>query len=71
MNRYARQKGMVNQKKLKKLKVAVLGLGGLGSFVAYQLTALGVGENLLVDKDKISLTDLNRQILCRNFRQNS
>ncbi len=63
MKRYNRQKGLVDQKKLKNLKVAVCGLGGLGSLVAYEVCGLGVGDVLLVDNDKVSITDLNRQFL--------
>ena len=63
MKRYQRQRGLVNQKKLQNTKVAVAGLGGLGSLVAYELAGLGVGDILLVDKDKVSLSDLNRQFL--------
>lgn len=63
MKRYARQTKLVNQKKLHNLKVAVCGLGGLGSVISYELAGLGVGDILLVDKDKVSLTDLNRQFL--------
>lgn len=63
MKRYSRQKSLVDQKKLNNLKVAVCGLGGLGSIVSYELAGLGVGDLLLVDKDKVSLTDLNRQFL--------
>lgn len=63
MKRYSRQSKIIDQKKLNNLKVAVCGLGGLGSITAFELVALGVGDILLVDKDEVSLTDLNRQIL--------
>ncbi len=63
MKRYSRHLKLVDQKSLSKLKVAVCGLGGLGSIISYELAGLGVGDMLLVDRDKISLTDLNRQFL--------
>lgn len=51
------------QQKLKEKSVAIVGLGGLGSAVAYYLVAAGVGKIKLIDKDKVELSNLNRQIL--------
>lgn len=48
-------------KKLKKGKVAIAGLGGLGSNVAIILARIGVGQLLLVDFDVVELSNLNRQ----------
>ncbi len=47
--------------KLKSARVAVAGLGGLGSNVAVSLTRAGVGELMLVDFDRVDLSNLNRQ----------
>ncbi|MGL4982795.1 MAG: tRNA threonylcarbamoyladenosine dehydratase [Treponemataceae bacterium] len=44
-------------------KVAVFGIGGVGSFVAEALARSGVGSLLLVDKDTVSLTNINRQLI--------
>lgn len=48
--------------KLSKAKVAIFGIGGVGSFVAEGLIRAGVGNFILVDNDEICLTNLNRQI---------
>jgi adenylyltransferase/sulfurtransferase len=50
-------------KALSEIKVLIVGLGGLGSFVATELVRLGVKNLILVDNDKVSLSNLNRQIL--------
>lgn len=47
---------------LRQKKVAVFGLGGVGSFVAESLVRAGVGSLLLVDKDVIEESNLNRQL---------
>ena len=50
------------QARLKGAKVAIAGLGGLGSNIAVMLARSGVGELLLVDFDTVDVTNLNRQI---------
>lgn len=47
---------------LRQKKVAVFGLGGVGSFAAEALARAGIGSLLLVDKDVIEETNLNRQL---------
>lgn len=47
---------------LKQKKVAVFGLGGVGSFVVESLVRAGVGHLILVDKDVVDITNLNRQL---------
>lgn len=47
--------------KMKKAKVAIAGLGGLGSNVALLLARMGVGELFLVDFDVVEPSNLNRQ----------
>lgn len=51
------------QAKLKSVKVALLGLGGVGSHALYDLAALGVQNIRGVDFDRVELSNLNRQIL--------
>lgn len=48
--------------RLRKASVTILGVGGLGTHVAWNLAACGVGELHLVDGDTIELTNLNRQL---------
>ena len=50
------------QKKLRNARVAVAGLGGLGSNIAVMLARSGIGELLLVDFDTVDVTNLNRQM---------
>lgn len=47
--------------KLRSGRVAIAGLGGLGSNIAVSLVRAGVGELLLVDFDRVELSNLNRQ----------
>lgn len=47
--------------KVKKVKVGIAGLGGLGSNVAVSLARIGVGELVLVDYDVVEPSNLNRQ----------
>ena len=65
MEQFARIVKMTNQEWLENLqtkKVAVFGLGGVGSYVVEALVRNGIGEIVLVDHDKIDITNLNRQI---------
>lgn len=55
--------GKENIEKLNKSKVAVFGIGGVGSFVVEGLVRAGIGNFILVDDDKVCLTNLNRQII--------
>ena len=55
--------GEEGQEKLKKAKVFIAGIGGLGSPVAIYLAAAGVGTIRIADHDKVELSNLNRQVL--------
>ncbi len=48
---------------MKNSTVAVLGIGGVGSFAAEALARSGVGRLVLVDKDDVDITNVNRQVI--------
>jgi bacteriocin biosynthesis cyclodehydratase domain-containing protein len=50
------------QDRLREAKVAVLGVGGLGTWSAWALACCGVGEMWLIDGDRVEISNLNRQI---------
>ena len=54
--------GEENFLKLTNSTVAVFGIGGVGSFTAEALARSGVGHLVLIDKDNIDATNINRQI---------
>jgi len=71
LERYSRQIlingfGEEGQARLKKAKVFIAGIGGLGSVTATYLAAAGVGTIRVVDHDRVELSNLNRQILHRD-----
>ena len=64
MNRYDRQIslpeiGKAGQEKLRNAKVLIVGVGGLGSPIAFYLAGAGVGTLGLVDNDKVSISTFN------------
>lgn len=66
--RYARQLDMpgftrADQIRMKGKFVVILGLGGTGGPAALYLAAAGIGKIRLVDRDRVELSNLNRQIL--------
>lgn len=66
LNQFSRTELLIGKeaiKKINKTKVAIFGIGGVGSFVVEGLVRAGVENFILVDNDKISLTNLNRQII--------
>ena len=62
VERTVRAIGAAGQRALRDLRVAVIGLGGLGSHVAQQLAHLAVGTLVLVDDDVLERTNLNRVV---------
>ena len=68
LDRYSRQIvlkniGLIRKKKISSSKVFIVGAGGLGCPIADLLCRAGVGEIGVIDHDKISLSNLNRQTL--------
>ena len=63
---FDRTKGLLGEDAIEKLraaKVAVFGIGGVGGYVAEALARSGVGTLDLIDKDVVSITNINRQIV--------
>ena len=48
---------------LKKSKVAIFGIGGVGSYVLEALARTGIGTLIIVDKDVVDVTNINRQLI--------
>ncbi|MEM2110218.1 MAG: HesA/MoeB/ThiF family protein, partial [Candidatus Odinarchaeota archaeon] len=68
LERYSRQIvlnniGETGQVKLRKSRVCIVGVGGLGWLVALQLAAMGVGYIKLIDRDIVELSNLQRQLI--------
>lgn len=68
LERYSRQImlegiGYDGQLKLRDAKVCVIGVGGLGTPIVSQLTAMGIGHLRIVDRDVVELSNLHRQTL--------
>ncbi|MGB7604194.1 MAG: tRNA threonylcarbamoyladenosine dehydratase [Lutisporaceae bacterium] len=65
MDWYSRTELLIGKEGIEKLehsKVAIFGIGGVGSYTAEALGRVGVGSIVLVDYDDICLTNINRQI---------
>ncbi|MFE8703500.1 ThiF family adenylyltransferase [Cytobacillus sp. FJAT-54145] len=66
LHQFSRNELAIGKEGLQKLKdstVAVLGIGGVGSFSAEALARSGVGRLILIDKDDVDITNVNRQII--------
>ena len=68
LERYSRQivlkkVGILGQKKINNSKVLVVGCGGLGTPVIDLLSRAGVGEIGMMDHDKVSMSNLHRQVI--------
>ena len=55
--------GVSGQNKIKKAKVLIIGIGGLGCPLLSYLSSSGINNIGIVDNDKIEIGNLNRQIL--------
>jgi tRNA A37 threonylcarbamoyladenosine dehydratase len=69
LHRFSREELLIGQEgleKLQKVRVAVFGIGGVGGHVVEALARSGVGALDLFDGDRVSLTNINRQIIALN-----
>ncbi|MNW31652.1 tRNA threonylcarbamoyladenosine dehydratase [compost metagenome] len=65
LNQFSRTELAIGSEGLEKLKnstVAVLGIGGVGAIAVEALARSGVGRIILIDKDVVDITNINRQI---------
>ena len=65
-NQFSRTQLLLGREAMERLagaRVAVFGIGGVGGYVCEALVRSGVGAFDLIDNDKVSLTNLNRQII--------
>ncbi len=65
LHRFSRSELLIGSEGLEKLyksRVAVYGIGGVGSFAVEGLARAGIGNFILVDYDDICLTNINRQL---------
>lgn len=65
-NEFSRTSMLLGQEAMERLlfaHVAVFGIGGVGGYAAEALARSGVGTITLVDKDTVSITNINRQII--------
>lgn len=65
LNQFSRTELLIGKEGIEKLqnsKVAIFGIGGVGSFVVEGLVRAGVGHLVIVDYDKYDVTNINRQL---------
>ena len=65
-NEFSRTEMLIGREAMERLrqsKVAVFGIGGVGTFVVEGLVRTGIGHFVLVDDDRVCLTNLNRQLI--------
>lgn len=65
-NQFSRTELLIGKEgieKLKKSKVAIFGIGGVGSYVVEGLSRAGIQDFILIDNDLISESNINRQII--------
>jgi tRNA A37 threonylcarbamoyladenosine dehydratase len=65
LNQFSRSELLFGKDAMERLyrsRVAVFGIGGVGGYAAEALTRSGIGTLDLIDNDRVSLTNLNRQI---------
>ena len=63
---FSRTEVLIGKERVEKLqnsKVAIFGIGGVGSYVVEGLARAGIGSFILIDKDVVDETNINRQII--------
>ena len=66
LNQFSRSQLLLGEDSMRKLseaKVAIFGIGGVGGYTAEALARTGIGSFVLIDDDKVCLTNINRQII--------
>ena len=66
LNQFSRTELLIGKEGIQKLqnaKVAIFGIGGVGSYVVEGLVRAGVQNFILVDNDTVNLTNINRQLI--------
>ncbi len=66
INQFSRTELLIGKEAIEKLqnaKVAIFGIGGVGSYVVEGLARVGIGKFILVDNDEVTITNINRQII--------
>lgn len=66
LNQFSRTELLIGKKSIEELSkktVAIFGVGGVGGYVLEALARSGIGHFVLVDNDKVSVSNINRQIL--------
>ena len=69
LNEFSRTELLIKKDGIEKLhnaKIAIFGIGGVGSYVVEGLARAGIGHFILIDADKVSITNINRQIIATN-----
>ena len=65
-NQFSRTELLIGKdgvEKLQKSKVAIFGIGGVGSHVVEGLARAGIGHFVLIDNDEVDITNINRQLI--------
>ena len=68
-DRFLRTRMLFGEEKFEKLKnstVMIFGLGGVGGYVAEAVARSGVGHIIIIDKDTVDISNINRQVIALN-----
>lgn len=68
-NKFSRLESLISEEKVEIIKsktILVIGIGGVGGYVVESLIRSGISKIIIVDHDKIDITNINRQIIALN-----